>query len=204
MCFTRASCWHRGRRFILPGQTGKGIFSDDFSDNSGGWDVDSHETYVPGALQVAADPKEQGDGSQNLTFNATEGDYCVDIAFPSTAPEADNLDYASLMFLGSDTKNRYQLNVNTAGEAWIGRLVDNVWQELMPHTKIDVIKTAPGADNVLRVVVKDQRLTFYVNGTQIQFCAHRFWTTPIALVSLPEPIINCPRAPEFTRSSRSI
>src|ERR1700744_5204763 len=76
-----------------PGQTGKSIFSDDFSDSSGGWDLDTNTVVNQGAFQITADPKAESDGAQNLTFNATEGDYCADFVFPSSAADPQNADY---------------------------------------------------------------------------------------------------------------
>ena len=151
-----------------PGQTGKAIFSDDFSDDSGGWDVDPKVVVVSGTLQVTADPKQQSDGALNSTFNATNGDYCEVVAFPATPTEDGNEDYVSITFLASDYKNRYTLNIGTSGEAWSNRESNAVWQTLMTPTKVPSIKTEPGSENTLRVVVKDGKITFFVNGTQIK------------------------------------
>jgi hypothetical protein len=130
--------------------------------------IDAHEAFAPRALQIIADPKVQSTGSLNYTFGATDGDYCLVAAFPASPPEADNSDYVSLVVLGTDYNNRYQFAVNTNGQVWISRLVDGAWHDLMPSTKVDGIKTAPGAENTLRIVAKDQKLTFYVNGNQVR------------------------------------
>jgi hypothetical protein len=151
-----------------PGQTGKVIFSDDFSDDSGGWDLDPHTGIVSGALQITADPKTQSDGALNSTFNATTGDYCGVIAFPALPPEDNNEDYAALVFLSSDYNNQYRLTVDTTGQARIDRKAKGNWQNLTSLAKVPSIKTDPGSENTLRVVVKDDKLTFFVNGTQIK------------------------------------
>lgn len=151
-----------------PGQTGKVIFSDDFSDDSGGWDLDSHLTITSGALRITTNSKFKSDGSLNSTFNATNADYCVVIGFPGTPQENGNEDTASLIFLGTDYNNRYQISVGTSGDAWIYRATNGNWQNLMPATKVSDIKTDPGSENTLRVVVKDNKITFFVNGTQIK------------------------------------
>jgi hypothetical protein len=154
--------------WACPGQTGKVIFSDDFSDDSGGWDLDSHVAVASGALHITADSKFKSDGSLNSTFNATNADYCEVIGFPATPPEKGGEDTASLMFLANDYNSRYQITVGTSGEAWINRLSNGNWQSLMNATKLPDIKTDPGAENTLRVVVKDNKITFFVNGTQIK------------------------------------
>lgn len=151
-----------------PGQTGKAIFTDDFSDDSGGWDLDSNVAVTSGALNLTSDSKTKTDGSLNSTFNATDGDYCLVFTFPTTAPDSGEEDYVSLMFLASDYKNRYQFSVGTSGEAWISRAQNNNWTTLMPATKVAAIKAEPGSENTLRAVVKDGKITFFVNGAQVK------------------------------------
>jgi hypothetical protein len=68
----------------------------------------------------------------------------------------------------SDYNNQYRLTVGTSGEAWINREVTGTWQYLMNRTKVPSIKTDPGSENTLRIVVKDAKITFFVNGTQIK------------------------------------
>ncbi len=154
--------------FACAGQTGKVIFEDNFANNSGGWDVDPHETYVKGALQIKADAKAYFDTSLNLTFNATEGDYCTEIAFPSEAAEAGNPDDVGIVFLAKDYQNKYAFVINSNGDGWVNRHVKGTTNAVVPATKFPAIKTAPGSVNALRVVVKDQKLTFYVNGEQVK------------------------------------
>jgi hypothetical protein len=151
-----------------PGQAGKVIFSDDFSDDSGGWDLDQGEQISRGALNVNTDPKRMSDGSLNITFNAAEGDFCAVFAFPSVISEPDNSSYVALLVLATDYKNRYQYNIDTDGEAWVNKYSAGVSLPIVPPIKMSAIKTEPGAENTLRVVVKDQKLTFYVNGEKVK------------------------------------
>jgi hypothetical protein len=152
-----------------PGQTGKVIFNDDFADDSGGWDTDAHQSFVPGAAQLKADSKAKGVVSLNQTFNAVNADYCAVFAYPAAPPEAGDADVAVLIVLAADYRNRYQMTVSSEGTAVIYHLQggDN-WQILMPATKVASVKTDPGAENTLRIVVKDQKLTFFVNGAQVK------------------------------------
>jgi len=163
-----------GPTSACPGQTGKVIFSEDFADDSGGWaDIDPHMQFSDGGLKITAGPKSDpksivSDGSLNSTFYAKDGDYCAVFAFPSSPPEADNPDYVSLTVLATDYKNRYQIFVSTNGDVAITRLEDNKSQTLLPWLKVSAVKTDPGAENTLRVVAKNQKLTFSVNGEQIK------------------------------------
>jgi hypothetical protein len=40
--------------------------------------------------------------------------------------------------------------------------------QLSPDIKTEAIKAQPGSVNAIRVVLKDQKLTFFVNGTQVK------------------------------------
>jgi hypothetical protein len=152
-----------------PGQTGKVIFSDDFKDDSGGWSGSKNVAYAQGGMQVTADPDHQGIGVTNVTFNAIDGDYCAVFAFPATPSAADNPDSIGLRVLDSSTYNNgYNLNIHTDGEGSITAFTSADNLTIMPSTKMDNIKTAPGSENELRIVVKDQKLTFYINGKQIK------------------------------------
>ncbi|HZZ24408.1 MAG TPA: hypothetical protein VFE60_18285 [Roseiarcus sp.] len=41
-------------------------------------------------------------------------------------------------------------------------------QALLPWLKFSAIKADPGGENTLRIVAKNQKLTFYVNGEQVK------------------------------------
>ena len=150
-----------------PGQTGKLIYSDNFTDDAGGWDVDAAESFVPAALQIKVNSKSTGTGALNLTFFAVNGDYCAVMAFPTQPRDADMDDYVALLVLASDYRNSYRLDLNTSGEAVIGRTDNGSFTVLMRVT-ISAVKTSPGSENTLRIVVKDQKLTFLVNDTPIK------------------------------------
>jgi len=151
-----------------PGQTGKIIFSDDFSDDSGGWDLDANVTVQQGAMQIKTDPKVTTDGTLNSSFNAFEADYCAEFSFPPEPAESNNNDDVGIYLLGTDYKNKFALTIDSAGQAWINRTVNGDNAFLMPVTKEPSIKISPGAVNALRVVFKDQKLTFFINGEQIK------------------------------------
>ena len=149
-----------------PGQTGKVIFSDNFSDDSGGWDANANTAVVPNALQMTADSNTVGVVIHNLTFNATEGDYCAEFVFPSSPPDAKNKDSVGLEVAASDYNNFFLFLADTSGVARIYRKVNGTWSQIGADAKVDMIKTDPGSTNSLRVVVKDQKFTFFINGKQ--------------------------------------
>jgi len=151
-----------------PGQTGKVIFSDDFSDDSGGWDAVANSVFVPNALQLTSDANQVGVAVHNLTFNAIDGDYCAEFVFPSSPPDAKNKDSVGLEILASDYNNLFLFMANSAGVAQIFRKANGAWSQIGADAKVDAIKTQPSSVNSLRVVVKDQKMTFFVNGTQVK------------------------------------
>ena len=101
------------------GQAGKELFSDDFSDDSGGWETYPSMHFVDHALNIVLDPKLDSLATFNSSFNATEGDYCADFVFPSTPPETGNPDDVGMFVLGSNVNNKFSFTVSTLGEAWI-------------------------------------------------------------------------------------
>ena len=67
-----ASAW------ACDGQVGNVIFEDTFADDSGGWDLAPPVVTVkPPALLLALDSKHTSYATQDLTFHATDGDYCM-------------------------------------------------------------------------------------------------------------------------------
>ena len=71
-------------------QKGNTIFEDTFADDSGGWDLQMARIQPPNLIFSLG---ERGKQALNLTFNATDGDYCVDVLLP-----ADTSAYAGLIF----------------------------------------------------------------------------------------------------------
>jgi hypothetical protein len=151
-----------------PGQTGKVIFNDNFSDDSGGWDSVANTAFVPNALQLTANANTVGVAVHNLTFNATDGDYCAEFVFPSSPPDAKNKDSVGLEVAASDYNNFFLFLADTSGVVRTYRKMNGAWSQIGADTKVDAIKTDPGSVNSLRVVVKDQKMTFFVNGTQVK------------------------------------
>ena len=67
------------------GQTGKVIFEDKFTDNSGGWTFGEDSGLVlkaPGAtVTLPASDRGYAKASLNQTFTATQGDFCAEMSF---------------------------------------------------------------------------------------------------------------------------
>ena len=80
------------------GQVGAAIFQDNFSDDSGGWDENPPLAVVkPPVFMIGGDATYSSTDSVNLTFNATDGDYCMDFILPP-AIAANNQMQAAIIF----------------------------------------------------------------------------------------------------------
>jgi hypothetical protein len=156
-----------------PGQVGKVIFEDDFSDDSGGWQLDNVYTEVKDhSLLLRPNAKGANDewsavASANLTFSAGEGDFCTELVLPK-APAQDNAVGAGVFFWSTDAQNMFSLYITTDKDVRFSKLVNNNWTRIFTDENDAAIKLEPGAVNSIRVVVKDARVTMFVNGAQVK------------------------------------
>jgi hypothetical protein len=156
-----------------PGQVGKVILEDDFSDDSGGWQLDNVYTEVKDhSLFLRPNAKGANDDwsaviSANLTFSAGEGDFCTEFVLPR-APAQDDAVGAGLFFWSGDAQNMFSLYITTDKDVRFSKLVNNNWTRIFTDENNAAIKLEPGAVNTIRVVVKDGRVTMFVNGTQVK------------------------------------
>jgi hypothetical protein len=149
------------------GQVGAVIFQDKFTDDSGGWDESPPQSVVtPPAYLFTLDANDGSVASQNLTFNATDGDYCMDFILPP-AIAADNQLYAGIQFWATDYNNNMQVFVSTNKIATFGKLVGGTWSSISSVPNIPLNAT-PNAVNSLRVTVLVGTITIYLNGTQLK------------------------------------
>lgn len=138
-------------------QKGNTIFEDTFADDSGGWDLQMARIQPPNLIFSLG---ERGKQALNLTFNATDGDYCVDVLLP-----ADTSAYAGLIFWASDFLNLYFFRIGSSGNAGLWRLVNNQWANVF---KVEDAPVEPTNVNHLRVMVEDGLITMFVNGKEIR------------------------------------
>ncbi len=158
-----------------PGQQGKVIFEDTFADDSGGWvGVTAPDIIIKdGAMSMHPNARGMQEtslsvSSLNGTFPAGDGDYCVEFILPkSVAP--DNDVGVSLIFHAQDTKNYLKWGVWTNGAVDLKKLAANKWIDLFSTVTPPVpVKTGPDAVNSLRVVAKGDKITLYLNGSQVK------------------------------------
>lgn len=157
-----ASAW------ACDGQVGNVIFEDTFSDDSGGWDLAPPVVTVkPPVLLLALDSKYTSYATQNLTFHATDGDYCIEVVLPKPATP-DNSMSIGIEFWATDYNNLMLVQMSSNGGVFLDSRTAGNWQTIFSAAAGTALKTDPGAVNALRVVSKSGKLTISLNGTQIK------------------------------------
>lgn len=156
-----------GPAWSCDGQPGKVIFEDTFPDDSGGWEFTPPlATVKPPAFVFALDASHINVASQNLTFHATEADFCLETMLPK-APAADNNPYVGIEFWATDYNNLMLLELSGDGTVALFSKSGN-WQTLFSVEKAPGFKSEPGAVNALRVNTIGGKITAYLNGTQVK------------------------------------
>jgi len=145
------------------GQTGTPIFRDNFADDSGGWESNRSWQIKPPEFIATLEKRVTVTEVVNQTFNAADGDYCVDVVLPSDQPGAVNPG-AALTFFGTE-RSVFGLSVLADGGTRIGRWTDGKYSSLAATDgSTGGVKSGPGAINTLRVIAKAGTLTAMVNG----------------------------------------
>jgi hypothetical protein len=153
-----------------PGQTGKVIFEDTFTDDSGGWQLGGPDTEVKdGALWLRPNPRGMTEKGRNIsstvrTFSATDADYCMEFIVPKPVA-ADNDFMTGLIFWQSSATDEYLFAVYTDGTTQLNKLAANKWTRIFSD---NTGKLEPGSTASLRVVAKDGKLTMFVGSKQVK------------------------------------
>jgi hypothetical protein len=149
------------------GQPGAVIFTDNFADDSGGWDFSSPGVKVaPPVMQLAPDADNLGLSSQNLTFNATDGDYCAD--FTSPAQVGDNKVGYGIEFWATDYSNMMLFLVQSNKTASLYKRSAGTWNVVVNAAPVAMLNVGADAANTLRVQSLAGKLTLSVNGTVVK------------------------------------
>jgi hypothetical protein len=136
------------------------LLQDDFKTVDLGWDT--ADGFTIGSGQAKWTNKD--DAGMAIYYNGslfTDFDYCIDLTtLEKTTPEQA----AGLVFWATDYNNRYIFQLlSRDGQAEIVRRQNGKSLFPVANRKFDAIKTDAGAINSLRVVVKGNTFTAYVN-----------------------------------------
>ena len=153
-----------------PGQTGKVIFEDTFTDDSGGWQLGAPDSEIKdGSLWLRPNPRGMTEKGRNInstvrTFAATDGDYCLEFIVPKPVA-ADNDFMTGLVFWQSSSTDEYLWAVYTDGTTQLNKLAANKWTRIFSD---NTGKLEPGSTASLRVIAKDGKLTLFVGSKQVK------------------------------------
>jgi hypothetical protein len=153
-----------------PGQTGKVIFEDTFTDDSGGWQLGAPDSEIKdGSLWLRPNPRGMTEKGRNInstvrTFSATDGDYCLEFIVPKPVA-ADNDFMTGLVFWQSSSTDEYLWAVYTDGTTQLNKLAANKWTRIFSD---NTGKLEPGSTASLRVIAKDGKLTLFVGSKQVK------------------------------------
>jgi hypothetical protein len=116
---------------------------------------------------VAPDTKDTGIASLNLTFQATDGDYCLETIFPPTTAASGGKGIGIIVY-ATDYRNFLEPELGSDGSIAMYSRRSGNWSTIFNVPAGPAFKADPGAVNALRVVVKNGTLTTFLNGTQIR------------------------------------
>ena len=140
----------------------KTLFSDDFQEVDASWGLDAPDVQVEdGKVKV----KPQPNISNLLVYkglNFSEADYCLTVRMPKVVSNDDNT-MAGPIFWQQDYDNYYMFMITPSGYAEIARKLNGKWLSVIDWRADSDIKTKPGSDNVLRVLLNGNAITTFVN-----------------------------------------
>jgi hypothetical protein len=151
------------------GQPGTSIFKTTFADDSDGWDESPPMAVVkPPVFVFALDATTTGTSANNLTFNATDGDYCMDVVLPpSIAP--NNLMYAGINFWAAvDYSSMLNVELASNGAVLLEKYAAKKWSAIFNVPNAPGFNSAANAVNTLRLTSLAGTLTVYLNGNLVK------------------------------------
>ena len=152
----------------------------------------------------ALGPQDTGYSSNNLTFSATDGDYCMDFIFPPSIA-ANNLAYAGINFWAADYSNMMNVEVGSDGTVLLEKETAESWNILWTVSKSPAFLPAGNALNSLRVTAVGGLITVYLNGTTIKAVRAQEPTNPVLSFGMSAGIDTAvAKAPEIHIKSFSV
>jgi len=152
---------------VAAGCMGKVLLSDDYRQVDDSWGVaegSDSVTVEDGKVKIKPDPN----GTYKLLYNGQpfdDADYCVTVQAPNNLKDVnDTVVLAGLVFWSADGSNFYDLQIAPNGQASVGRLVRNRWNDPVPWHVFAAVKKGAGARNMLRVSTSGNVITTYING----------------------------------------
>lgn len=177
------------------GQSGAMIFQDKFADDTGGWDLSASEVkIVPPAMEVTLNKMATLVAVQNLTFNAGDGDYCMQVNYPPRIDKNEQL--AGITFWGTDYNNYFLFVVGDSGGTAFYKRVAGAWNQIFGGVKIDGF-TATASVHTILVRAKAGTLTFSVDGKKVKMIRAQMPAGPLKFGPMAEVAVALTAGPPW-------
>jgi Domain of Unknown Function (DUF1080) len=139
------------------------FLNEDFTFQDDGWNAGSRTLLQDGKAVLKA---EKGLGLTELYDAMRFGDIdlCVTVKMTKRKDSNSTAASAGAIFWAKDTKNHTIVQIAPSGDASVLTLVNNAWTTIIPPRQFDALKTAVGDSNTIRVVLKGNTGTAYING----------------------------------------
>ena len=141
-------------------------FSDDFREVDASWGSEPGIVSVEeGKVKIKAD----ANSGYNIMYSGTpfdDADICVTVSSPKDAT-TKNQAAGGLIFWGADYDNFYVFEIDPVGNVALQRKLKGKYTVVMPWKASNLIKTDPGAKNMLRVTTSGNSITLYINDLKL-------------------------------------
>jgi hypothetical protein len=149
-----------GAAFACEGK--KVIFEDPFKDDSYGWDVRQTVNIGNSVMKITIPPENNANVMLNSAFFVSDADICAEGQMLSQ-PASE----FGVMFWAADYTNNYAFTIGGSGNAYLARYVAPKWNNIFTQD-VPKIKREPGANNQVRVVIKGNLISTFVNGAKVR------------------------------------
>jgi hypothetical protein len=149
----------------------KVIFSDDFQERDAGWfiqqgDLQSGKVAVGDGKIVLKVDAGKGYTVLNLAFGLpAESDICVTSKIVSGG-DASKVT-SGLVFWAKNYADNYMFQITGNGTYWVSHWSNQTWDNVTPLANAPSFRQGFGVENVLRVTIKNQTVTLFVNDERI-------------------------------------
>jgi len=141
------------------------LFEDNFTDASGGWFTDSRVRIANSSFIIKA-PVDGAYTTLNAGYPVKgDADICVEVGWPQN--EISNAS-AGVAFWAEDYTNYFLFLIRGAGSFGVFRKSNGKWFTISSSTPVAAVKAAVNATNVLRVRVKGDLASLFVNNAQMR------------------------------------
>jgi hypothetical protein len=144
------------------------VMDENFRIPDPGWGPPDDAASFTAAGLVLKPPVNGSAWRWNPNYSVNGHDLCVTVTNPAQLPmRPADIGDVGIWFWSRNAQNFYTATFSLNGTASIDRLVNGVWHVVMAPRLAGAIKTEPGAENQVEVVLKGDTGVFYINGMRV-------------------------------------